>query len=109
MATWKTVADKALKVTTNLTKMEVAKNPAHSLGVFYSKTLRALAKMPASYPYRKYTEQVLAWRQPPVERHHHFVITGHQRKGGPCKSDGGRPGAGEEDQLRPDRGSHNPG
>ncbi len=31
--------------------MEVAKNPAHSLGVFYSKTLQALAKMPKDYPY----------------------------------------------------------
>ncbi len=60
MATWRAAeaGKKAVKLSTNLTRLEVAKNPAHSLGVFYSKTLRALAKMPADYPYRKYTEQV---------------------------------------------------
>ncbi len=69
MATWKAASEagqKAVKLTTNLARMEVARNPAHSLGVFYSKTLRALAKMPADYPYRKYTEEVsrvtLWWR-----------------------------------------------
>ncbi len=61
MATWRAATEagkKSVKLTTNLTRMEVAKNPAHSLGVFYSKTLRALAKMPNDYPYRKYTEEV---------------------------------------------------
>jgi len=54
MATWRA----GRKVATNLTRLEVAKNPAHSLGVFYSQTLRALAKMPHDYAYRKYTEEV---------------------------------------------------
>ncbi len=60
MATWRATSagQKAVKLSTNLTRMEVARNPAHSLGVYYSKTLRALAKMPADYPYRKYTEEV---------------------------------------------------
>ena len=40
------------KVVTGLTGLNVAKNPTHTLGVLYSKNLRALAKMPVDYPYR---------------------------------------------------------
>jgi len=40
------------KVTTNLTLLNVAKNPHHSLGVVYGKILRALAKMPNDYAYK---------------------------------------------------------
>ena len=53
----------AAKLTTNLTRLAVAKNPHHMLGVFYTKSLRALAKMPTDYAYRKHTEQIL------LERH----------------------------------------
>lgn len=49
----------AKKLTTNLTRLAVAHNPHHQLGVLYSKTLRALAKMPTDYAYRKHTEQIL--------------------------------------------------
>ena len=62
MATWRAASEAgkaALKVTTNLTGMNVSKNPHHVLGLYYSKTLRALAKMPSDYPYRKYTEEVI--------------------------------------------------
>lgn len=52
----------AAKATTNLTRMAVAKNPHHLLGVFYSKSLRALAKMPSDYAYRKHTEQIILER-----------------------------------------------
>ena len=55
MATW----NNATKMATNLTRLPVARNPHHSLGVFYSKTLRALAKMPSDYAYRKHTEQIV--------------------------------------------------
>ena len=64
------------KVVTGLTGMVVAKNPTHTLGVLYrfnsltvtslfilficfSKNLRALAKMPLDYPYRKNTESII--------------------------------------------------
>ena len=63
------------KVVTGLTGMTVAKNPTHTLGVLYrfnildvisslrnfifSKNLRALAKMPLDYPYRKNTESIV--------------------------------------------------
>ena len=61
MATWRAAeaGKAALKLSTNLTGMTVAKNPHHVLGLYYSKTLRALAKMPSDYPYRKYTEEVM--------------------------------------------------
>jgi hypothetical protein len=39
--------------------MNVAKNPHHMLDVLYSKTLRALAKMPQDAQYRKYTEEII--------------------------------------------------
>ena len=52
----------AAKVSTNLTRLAVAKNPHHLLGVFYSKSLRALAKMPSDYAYRKHTEQIILER-----------------------------------------------
>jgi hypothetical protein len=35
----------AAKAFTGLTGLNVAKNPTHTLGVLYSKTLRALAKV----------------------------------------------------------------
>lgn len=52
----------AAKLTTNLTRLAVAKNPHHMLGVFYNKSLRALAKMPTDYAYRKHTEQIILER-----------------------------------------------
>ena len=52
------MASVGAKLTTNLAGLAVARNPHHSLGVLYSKTLRALAKMPNEYAYRKQTEQV---------------------------------------------------
>lgn len=61
MATWKAAGDAAkgaIKLSTNLTRLEVARNPHHVLGTLYSKTLRALAKMPQDYAYRKHTEAV---------------------------------------------------
>lgn len=58
----------AAKVTTNLTRLAVAKNPHHLLGVFYSKSLRALAKMPTDYAYRKHTEQILLERAEMVKK-----------------------------------------
>ena len=66
MATWKAAGEAgraAVKLTTNMTGLDVAKNPHHLLGVFYNKTLRACAKMPSDYPYRKYTEQVRSTRR----------------------------------------------
>ena len=47
------------KLYTGLTGMEVIKTPHHILGVIYSRTLRALAKMPSDYPYRVETEKVI--------------------------------------------------
>ena len=62
------------KAFTGLTGMAVSKNPTHTLGVLYrygnagdnlisdkysSKNLRALAKMPLDYPYRKNTEAII--------------------------------------------------
>ncbi len=52
----------ATKLTTNLTRMAVVKNPHHRLGLVYGKILRALAKMPNDYPYRKYTESLVMER-----------------------------------------------
>jgi hypothetical protein len=40
----------AAKAFTGLTGLTVAKNPTHTLGVLYSKTLRALAKVNLSLP-----------------------------------------------------------
>ena len=56
------MASTGAKVTTNLARLDVARNPHHSLGVLYSKTLRALAKMPNEYVYRKHTEQIVMER-----------------------------------------------
>ena len=58
----------AAKVSTNLTRLAVAKNPHHLLGVFYTKSLRALAKMPSDYAYRKHTEQILLERAEMVKK-----------------------------------------
>jgi NADH dehydrogenase (ubiquinone) 1 alpha subcomplex subunit 5 len=52
----------AAKATTNLTRLAVAKNPHRVLGVLYSKSLRAFAKMPSDYAYRKHTEQIVTER-----------------------------------------------
>ncbi|XP_044271440.1 NADH dehydrogenase [ubiquinone] 1 alpha subcomplex subunit 5 [Tribolium madens] len=49
----------ALKQTTGLTGLAVAKNPHHTLGVLYGKILRALQKMPQEAAYRKYTEEII--------------------------------------------------
>jgi len=56
------IAGTLLKRTTGLTGLAVAKNPHHTLGVLYSKTLRALAKMPPDAAYRKHTEQIIHQR-----------------------------------------------
>ena len=58
------------KVTTNLAKLAVAKNPAETLTVLYSKCLRTLAKMPSDYPYRKHTEQIVMERADLVKKTH---------------------------------------
>ena len=50
---------KYVKLTTNLTGLAVSKYPIKTLGSTYAKCLRALAKMPADYPYRKHTEQII--------------------------------------------------
>lgn len=57
----------ALKRTTGLTGLQVAKNPHHTLTVLYGKILRALQKMPETAAYRKYTEQVIRERSQIVE------------------------------------------
>merc|ERR1712223_281268 len=61
MATWRAASagKAAAKMSTNLSGMDVCKNPHYILGVFYSKTLRVLAKMPSDYAYKKHTEQIL--------------------------------------------------
>lgn len=56
------MASGALKKTTNITGLAVARNPHHTLGVLYSKILRALAKMPETAAYRKNTEQIIKER-----------------------------------------------
>lgn len=48
--------------TTGLTGLAVAKHPHHVLTSLYSKTMRALAKMPENAVYRKNTEQIVAGR-----------------------------------------------
>jgi len=53
---------KYAKLTTNLTGLTVARNPINTLGSLYGRSLRALAKMPADYPYRKHTEQIVSER-----------------------------------------------
>ena len=52
----------AKKFTTNLTKLPVSYKPHTELARIYSKNLRALAKMPLDYPYRKYTENIILER-----------------------------------------------
>ena len=53
---------KYAKLTTNLAGMAVARTPVNTLGSLYGKCLRALAKMPADYPYRNHTEQIVTER-----------------------------------------------
>lgn len=57
----------ALKKTTGLTGLAVAKSPHHTLVVLYGKILRALQKMPESAAYRKYTEQIVCERADAVK------------------------------------------
>lgn len=52
----------AIKKTTNLTGLAVAKNPHHVLGVLYNKILRTLQKMPEDAAYRKYTQEIVCER-----------------------------------------------
>ncbi|KAJ3622175.1 hypothetical protein MTP99_002700 [Tenebrio molitor] len=49
----------AIKKTTGLTGLAVAKHPHHTLSVLYGKILRTLQKMPEEAAYRKYTEEVV--------------------------------------------------
>ncbi|XP_012261046.2 NADH dehydrogenase [ubiquinone] 1 alpha subcomplex subunit 5 [Athalia rosae] len=51
-----------LKKSTLLTRVPVAVNPHHTLGVLYSKILRAIDKMPKDYPYRINTETIIKER-----------------------------------------------
>lgn len=44
---------------TGLTGLAVARNPHHTLGVLYSKILRALQKMPDHAAYKKYTADIV--------------------------------------------------
>ncbi|KAG8230578.1 hypothetical protein J437_LFUL004491 [Ladona fulva] len=62
------MASGALKMTTKLTLLPVAKNPHHTLGALYSKTLRVLQKMPENAAYRKYTEQIVQDRYNAVQK-----------------------------------------
>lgn len=47
---------------TNLTGLNVAKNPHYTLGVLYGKILRTIRKMPEEASYRKYTEEIVSTR-----------------------------------------------
>ncbi|XP_011314595.1 NADH dehydrogenase [ubiquinone] 1 alpha subcomplex subunit 5 [Fopius arisanus] len=47
------------KLTTMLTGLRVAQAPHRSLDHLYSKILRALQKLPTTYPYRMQTEKVI--------------------------------------------------
>ena len=49
----------ALKKTTGLTGLAVAKDPHKTLGVVYQKILRVLQKMPESATYRKSTQVMI--------------------------------------------------
>ncbi|XP_069675459.1 NADH dehydrogenase [ubiquinone] 1 alpha subcomplex subunit 5 [Periplaneta americana] len=61
------MASGALKKTTGLTGLAVAANPHHTLGVLYSKILRAVQKMPSNAAYRKYTEEIVKDRAEAVK------------------------------------------
>lgn len=50
------------KFSTNLTRLAVEKQPHVKLALVYGKNLRALAKMPSDYPYRKHTESIIMAR-----------------------------------------------
>ncbi|XP_030761663.1 NADH dehydrogenase [ubiquinone] 1 alpha subcomplex subunit 5 [Sitophilus oryzae] len=52
----------AIKRTTGLTGLTVAKNPHQTLGTLYGKILRTLQKMPESAAYRKHTEAIIKER-----------------------------------------------
>merc|ERR1712027_247604 len=62
MASWRAASagKTAVKMSTNLTGMDVCKNPHYILGVFYSKTLRVLAKMPSDYAYKNLRKRLMA-------------------------------------------------
>lgn len=47
---------------TGLTGLIVAANPHHTLTALYGKIMRAVAKMPETAAYRKYTETVIGER-----------------------------------------------
>ncbi|KAJ3642353.1 hypothetical protein Zmor_025148 [Zophobas morio] len=58
----------AIKKTTGLTGLAVAKHPHHTLGVLYGKILRTLQKMPEEAAYRKYTEEIICERAEVLKR-----------------------------------------
>nr|ABM55578.1 NADH dehydrogenase (ubiquinone) 1 alpha subcomplex, 5-like protein [Maconellicoccus hirsutus] len=49
----------AIKKTTGLTGLAVAKNPEHKLRVVYGRIIKALKKIPSDAAYRKYTEEII--------------------------------------------------
>lgn len=52
----------ALKKTTGITGLAVARNPEHNLRVVYGKILKVLKKIPPHAAYRKYTEEIVQTR-----------------------------------------------
>jgi len=58
----------AVKMTTGLTGLAVARDPHKTLTILYSKILSVLQKMPESAAYRKHTQVVIAERLQAVKQ-----------------------------------------